>query len=149
MRKLTGALASLVASLVVGVLLALGLPPSASPALATGAAPGTPRLHREGRQLVDQYGRVVIVHGLNLVWKRPPYAPPDTPGGFTAADADWFRRYGFNGARIGMLWAGVTPTQPGVVDPAYFAQWDRVVSLLADRGVWMLFDQHQDMWNET
>ena len=49
----------------------------------------TPRLHREGRFLVDQYGRVVIVHGLNMVWKRAPYAPPDTAAGFTAKDAAW------------------------------------------------------------
>jgi endoglycosylceramidase len=134
----------LVAALLV---VAAGL--AAAPAHAETTDPAVPRLHREGGHLVDQYGRVVIVHGLNLVWKRPPYAPPDTPAGFTTADADWLKRYGFNGARIGMLWAGVTPNQPGVADPAYFAKWDRVVGLLADRGIWMQFDQHQDMWNET
>jgi endoglycosylceramidase len=116
---------------------------------ASAEDPAVPRLHREGRHLVDQYGRIVVVHGLNLVWKRAPYAPPDTPAGFTTADADWLRRYGFNGARLGILWAGVTPDQPGVADPAYFQKWDRVVGLLADRGIWMQFDQHQDMWNET
>ena len=110
---------------------------------------GVPRLHREGRHLVDQYGRIGVVHGLNLVWKRAPYAPPDTPAGFTTADADWLERYGFNGARLGILWAGVTPTQPGVADASYFQKWDRVVDLLAGRGIWMQFDQHQDMWHET
>jgi len=130
------------------VLLALVLSLVASPASADSSGP-VPRLHREGQHLVDQYGRVVIVHGLNLVWKRAPYAPPDTPAGFTAADADWLQRHGFNGARIGMLWAGVTPNQPGVADPAYFQKWDRVTGLLADRGIWMQFDQHQDMWHET
>lgn len=108
-----------------------------------------PQLHRDGRHLVDQHGRVVIVHGLNFVWKRAPYAPPDTPAGFTEADADWLERHGFNGARIGMLWAGVTPDQPGVADPAYFDSWDRVIDLMADRGIWMQLDQHQDMWHET
>ncbi|HEX2893986.1 MAG TPA: cellulase family glycosylhydrolase [Marmoricola sp.] len=131
--------------LVLTVLLAL----VAAPARAADPGPGVPRLHREGGHLVDQYGRTVIVHGLNLVWKRAPYAPPDTPGGFTTADADWLQRYGFNGARIGMLWAGVTPDRPDTADPAYFSKWDRVVNLLADRGIWMQFDQHQDMWHET
>jgi hypothetical protein len=116
---------------------------------ATADDSAVPRLHREGRHLVDQYGRIVVVHGLNLVWKRAPYAPPDTAAGFTTADADWLARYGFNGARLGVLWAGVTPNAPGVADPAYFQKWDRVVDLLADRGIWMQFDQHQDMWNET
>jgi hypothetical protein len=120
--------------------------------LTSGAAsadgPPVPRLQREGRNVVDQYGRIVIVHGLNMVWKSAPYAPPDTPAGFTAADADWLQQYGFNGARLGVLWAGVTPSAPGVADPSYFAKWDRVVNLLADRGIWMQFDAHQDQWNE-
>ena len=112
------------------------------------AADATPRLHRQGRFLVDQYGRVVIVHGLNIVWKRAPYAPPDTAAGFTAKDAAFFEKYGFNGARLGVLWAGVTPKQPGVADPAYFQRLDRVTGLLAKSQVWTLFDMHQDMWNE-
>jgi hypothetical protein len=112
------------------------------------ADPPTPRLQRDGRYLVDQYGRIVIVHGLNMVWKTAPYAPPDTAAGFTTADADWLKTYGFNGARLGILWAGVTPNASGVADPSYFAKWDRVTNLLAARGIWMQFDQHQDMWNE-
>ncbi len=140
MRKLT---AVLLASLV-GLTLA-----GTSTATATAEPDAIPRLHREGRFLVDQDGRIVVVHGVNLVWKRPPYAPPDTPAGFTAADADWLQTYGFNGARVGVLWAGVTPDQPGVADPSYFQKVDRVVGLLADRGIWTQLDQHQDMWHET
>src|ERR1700754_4774095 len=114
---------------------------------ANAATDSTPRLHREGRFLVDQYGRVVIVHGLNIVWKRAPYAPPDTAAGFTAKDAAFFKKYGFNGARLGVLWSGVTPTQPGVADPACFRRLDRVTGLLAKNQVWTLFDMHQDMWH--
>jgi hypothetical protein len=47
-----------------------------------------------------------------------------------------------------VLWAGVTPKQPGVADPAYFQRLDRVTGLLAKNQVWTLFDMHQDMWNE-
>jgi hypothetical protein len=141
MRKLTAVL--------VAAMLALTVAGTAAGSASAGSGDAVPRLHREGRHLVDQHGRIVIVHGLNLVWKRAPYAPPDTPAGFTTADADWLEAHGFNGARLGVLWAGVTPTQPGVADPAYFQKWDRVVDLLADRGIWMQFDQHQDMWHET
>ncbi|MFL6157543.1 MAG: cellulase family glycosylhydrolase [Marmoricola sp.] len=119
----------------------------ATPAHADGSA--TPRLHREGRSLVDQYGRQVIVHGFNFVWKSAPYAPPDTPNGFTAADAQWLYDHGFNGARLGILWAGVNPTAPGVADGTYFAKWQRVIDLMAGKGIWMQFDMHQDQWNEV
>lgn len=138
---------ALLAVLLVTVLVSPGTPPACA-TTARDRAATTPRLHRDGRFLVDQYGRVVIVHGLNIVYKRAPYAPPDTAAGFTARDAVFFKRYGFNGARLGVLWAGVSPTRPGVADPAYFAKLDRVTSLLARNQVWTLFDMHQDEWNE-
>src|SRR5215470_9625339 len=97
-----------VAALVVGS--ALLVAPSAA------AADDVPHLTRDGRWLVDQHGRIVLVHGQNLVWKRAPYVPPDSPGGFTAADAEWLAEYGFNGARIGTLWAGVSPDAHGKVN---------------------------------
>ncbi len=127
--------------------------PALAPALAAApaAAPDpepVPQLRREGRWLVDQYGRVVIVRGVNLVWKRAPYAPPDTAAGFTTEDADWLADHGFNGARLGTLWAGVTPKAPGVADTAYFERWQRVMDDLAERRIWMVMDFHQDQWNE-
>ncbi|MEZ0578601.1 cellulase family glycosylhydrolase [Nocardioides sp. MH1] len=108
-----------------------------------------PQLRRKGRWLVDQYGRVVIVHGFNLVWKRAPYAPPATAAGFTNADARWLKRYGFNGVRLGTLWAGITPERDGVGDETYRARWQRVMDLLAAQGIYMQLDAHQDMWHET
>ena len=143
------ALAALLAGLL-ALLLAGALPGSPATTAAADPAPADgPKLQRDGRYLVDEQGRLVIVHGLNFVWKKAPYAPPDTPNGFTSADADWLYEHGFNGARLGILWPGVNPTAPGVVDPAYFAKWDRVVDLMADKGIWMQFDMHQDMWHET
>ncbi len=98
---------------------------------------------------MDQYGRVVIVHGVNLVWKRAPYVPPDTANGFTEADAEWLADHGFNGARIGTLWAGIQPTGPNAVDTTYFDRWQRIMDDLAERGIWMQLDFHQDQWNEV
>jgi endoglycosylceramidase len=116
---------------------------------APAAPPDVPQLHKQGRWLVDQDGRVVIVHGMNLVWKRAPYVPPDSAAGFTEADAEWLADHGFNGARIGTLWAGVSPTSPNAVDATYLDRWQRVMDDLAERGIWMQFDFHQDQWNEV
>jgi cellulase (glycosyl hydrolase family 5)/glycosyl hydrolase family 5 len=107
-----------------------------------------PQLRREGRWLVDPQGRVVIVHGLNLVYKRKPYVPPNGPTGFTKRDASWLARHGFNAARVGTLWAGLTPTGPGQADPAYLDQWQRVLDLLARKRIWIQLDMHQDQWHE-
>ena len=101
-----------------------------------------PQLRREGRWLVDPQGRVVIVHGLNLVYKRKPYVPPDGPTGFTKRDAAWLARHGFNAARVGTLWAGLTPTAPGQADPAYLDRWQRVLDLLARKRIWIQLDMH-------
>jgi endoglycosylceramidase len=105
-------------------------------------------MRREGRWLVDPQGRVVIVHGLNVVYKRKPYVPPDGPTGFTRKDAAWLARHGFNAARVGTLWAGLTPQAPGQADPAYLDRWQRVLDLLARKRIWIQLDMHQDQWHE-
>jgi endoglycosylceramidase len=111
-------------------------------------APGvTPQLRREGRWMVDEKNRVVLLHGVNAVWKLAPYYPPNEPAGFTAADADWLRDHGFNTVRLGTIFAGVMPQQ-GQLDPAYLAGVDRVVQLLASRGIWVMLDFHQDLYSE-
>lgn len=108
-------------------------------------APGPAQLRRNGRWLTDPQGRVVLLHGVNMVWKNAPFVPPEAPEGFIEADADWLRDHGFNSARLGTLWVGISPDAPGQVDSAYLTAWDRVVQLLASRQIWMLFDFHQDM----
>ncbi|WP_162260990.1 MULTISPECIES: cellulase family glycosylhydrolase [unclassified Nocardioides] len=138
------------ALLVAAVLLAaLGLTATAASASAAPTDDDTPQLRKQGRWLVDEQGRVVIVHGFNLVWKLDPYVPPATAEGFTAADADWLEQHGFNGVRLGTLWAGITPDAPGVGDPSYRTGWQRVMDLLADKGIWMQLDMHQDQFHET
>ncbi len=133
----------------------LGLVPASVAAVPSGSPPSVgaerrepPQLRREGRWLVDPQGRVVIVHGLNLVYKRKPYVPPDGPAGFTRKDAAWLARHGFNAARVGTLWAGLTPSGPGQADPAYLDRWQRVLDLLARKRIWIQLDMHQDQWHE-
>ena len=141
-RNLAGSLAAL--GMTLGLLSACG--PSEPPATEARAGSGSaPQLRRDGRWLVDAHNRVVLLHGVNLVWKNAPFVPPDAAEGFTAADADFLAAHGFNTARIGTLWVGVSPHASGEVDVAYLEAWDRVVQLLAARRIWMLFDFHQDM----
>lgn len=104
-------------------------------------------LHPDGRWLKDAGGRVVIVHGLNGVWKTGTYYPPATDEGFIEADAAKIEELGFNGFRLGWIWKGLEPTQ-GADPTAYLDQIARVEGLLAAHGVYSLIDSHQDMYNE-
>ncbi|MEK6807075.1 MAG: cellulase family glycosylhydrolase [Pseudomonadota bacterium] len=121
--------------------------PSAGTTVRAETAGTVPQLRRDGRWMVDEKQRVVLLHGVNGVWKLAPYFPPEVAAGFVAADADWLRDHGFNTVRLGVIFAGVMPA-PGVIDSAYLDGVDRVVQLLASRGIWVMLDFHQDMYSE-
>jgi endoglycosylceramidase len=120
--------------------LALGL--CLAPAAA--AAPTAP-LSQHGRWVTDARGRVVVLHGVNMVYKRPPYHAAAT--GFDAQDARFLRREGFNTVRLGLIYAGVEPA-PGSYDAAYLEQVARSFRALARRHIFVMLDFHQDLYNE-
>src|SRR5215470_13950449 len=61
------------------------LAPLALPAAVNAAAGPTPPLSHAGRWITDAEGRVVILHGVNEVYKVDSYAPKDI--GFGGDDA--------------------------------------------------------------
>ncbi|HWV83919.1 MAG TPA: cellulase family glycosylhydrolase [Capillimicrobium sp.] len=121
----------------VAAVLALGAPPAL-------AAPAFP-LEGSGRWLVDAQGRTVILHGVNMVAKRPPYAPDAL--GFGADDARFLAANGFNTVRLGVIYAAVEP-QPGIYDDAYLDRIERTVDQLGREGIAVLLDFHQDLYSE-
>jgi endoglycosylceramidase len=86
-----------------------------------------------------------MLHGLNMVYKRPPYAP--SAAGFGADDAAFLSRNGFNVVRLGVIYAAVEPS-PGVYDDAYLSGIAATVRALDARGIYTLLDFHQDQYNE-
>ena len=97
---------------------------------------------------------------------------------FTAADARTLARMGFDMVRLGILWEGLEPGPRGVgpndprycaphrrgtrfgslgaaepYDPravhAYLARTDRIVELLANAGIRVVLDMHQDVWGSA
>jgi endoglycosylceramidase len=116
---------------------------AAAPAAAL-AAPSAP-LSQRGRWVTDARGRVVVLHGVNMVYKRPPYAP--SAAGFDAPDARFLRRAGFDTVRLGVIYKAVEPS-PGHYDDAYLANIAKTVKLLSSQGIFTLLDFHQDLYNE-
>jgi len=141
--------------------------PGAPPGLLRGtiSAPGGP-------DLVDSYGRVVVLHGVNAVYKRTPYTlevGSGRPWSFSAADAATIARLGFDVVRLGILWSGIEPGHGGINNPAvcrrgvpgnphemdvavadsYLARVQRVVHLLGEYHIYTLLDMHQDVFSSV
>ena len=102
-------------------------------------------LSHAGRWITDARGRVVIVHGTNMVYKLAPYYPQAV--GFGDADAALLQRLGFNVVRVGVIWKALEP-RPGIYDDSYLAHIASTVATLARHGIVSLLDFHQDMYNE-
>jgi len=121
----------------------------ATPALA--AAPG---YRIDSSFIRDRWGRAVFFHGVNAVWKLPPYYPPSTLFGepeatsyFDPRDADFLAANGLNSVRLGVLFAGVELVR-GTFAGGYLDHVEQIVDLLRRRGVTVLLDFHQDLYNE-
>jgi endoglycosylceramidase len=112
---------------------------------ATARAAPTLPLNHAGRWITDARGRVVILHGINMVYKIPPFYPSAV--GFGDDDAVFLARIGFNVVRVGVLWEALEP-RPGVYDQSYLAHLQQTVTTLARHGIVSLLDFHQDQYNE-
>jgi endoglycosylceramidase len=113
-------------------------------ATSASAAPKLPLGHA-GRWITDAKGRVVVMHGANLVYKVAPFYPAAGP--FGASDAAFLRSLGFNAVRVGVLWEALEP-QPGVYDDRYLNRIANTVDVLRRHGIVSLLDFHQDQYNE-
>lgn len=96
---------------------------------------------KDGR-FVDASGRHVMLHGVNVDKKSPPYFTEDREEGY-ARMASW----GFNCIRLAIFWAALEP-QCGVYDEKYLAALDERIAWARASGMWVLVDLHQDLWGE-
>lgn len=97
---------------------------------------------RVGRWLIDEQGRVVVMHGVNLVQKTSPFYASN----IDVQDARFLADEGFNVAREGVIWEGLEP-QPGAYDERYIDKLAALNALLARYGIRTLLDMHQDSWS--
>ncbi|QZH69349.1 cellulase family glycosylhydrolase [Mycolicibacterium farcinogenes] len=106
--------------------------------------PGTGKLTTTGTWFTNSDGQVVLMHGVNVVYKLPPYDP--SAMGFSDDDAQFLADNGFNVVRLGINWAAVEP-EPGVIDTAYLAGIEQTVQTLSDHGIYTFIDMHQDLYS--
>lgn len=105
----------------------------------------------ESQHFVDEYGRVRIFHGVNVVYKIPPFIPDlnkfDPQNSLTDDDLTNLQKWGFNVIRLYTAWMGVNPTSPGQVDQSYLDQLSQAVQMMENKGIYALLDCHQDVFS--
>jgi endoglycosylceramidase len=158
-----------VLSFCAGTAAAAGLP---APDPATG--PVGPLRAPGGPALVDRYGRTVLLHGVDLVYKIAPFEVVVRGKGrnvLTQTEAARMASLGFDVVRLGVIWKGLEPGTDPINDPAictpgkprasgsgqfdarvfdaYVDRLQATVALLARYGISSLIDMHQDVDNEV
>ena len=143
---------------------------SADPA--TG--PVAPITSPGGPFLYDRYGRVVLMHGVDLVYKIPPYEIEVSGTGknvLTTAEVKKMASLGFDVVRLGIIWKGLEPGTDPIDDPsictsgkpgssgagqfdaatydAYIKRLDATIAMLAKYGIYSLLDMHQDVYSDV
>ena len=107
------------------------------------------RVKPSNGQFVDEYGRTRIFHGLNVVYKQPPFVPNssawDPYTSFSERDAQDLRRWGFNLIRLGVPWAGTFPASEVEPDEGYLDAIERIVQLCHAEGIYVVVDMHSDV----
>jgi endoglycosylceramidase len=149
--------------------------PAAIPAVANAATgPVGPLRSPGGAFLEDRFGRVVLLHGADLVYKVPPYevvVNGSGPNVLTVPEVQNMAAQGFDVVRLGIIWKGLEPGTAPINDPAicapghprasgpaqfdaavfdaYVQRLDATIALLGSYGIYSLIDMHQDVYNEV
>lgn len=99
----------------------------------------------KGEWFVDEDGRVVLFHGINVVQKGFPWLPiyghRNLKNESLLMD---LKSWGFNTVRLGFMWSGLYP-QKNVLNQTYVDEMMEIINLLDKYGLWVIIDMHQDM----
>eukprot|EP01105_Mastigella_eilhardi_P009124 TRINITY_DN216_c0_g1_i1.p1 TRINITY_DN216_c0_g1~~TRINITY_DN216_c0_g1_i1.p1 ORF type:complete len:511 (+),score=116.74 TRINITY_DN216_c0_g1_i1:17-1549(+) len=109
------------------------------------------KVNPDTQRFVDEYGRTIIFHGVNAVYKEPPYYPNtdvfDPQLSLTDEDMQHMEEWGVNAVRLGVMWPGVAPSK-GQVDSSYLAKMKSIAQQLATHNIYTLVDFHQDLLSD-
>ena len=112
---------------------------------------GIVRVNPETMRLIDQFGREVYFHGVNVVYKVPPYVPWthtfNPIHSFTEEDMKILSELGLNVIRLGIIWAGAEPTQ-GQYNETYYNTLRYIIETAYKYNIYTFLDMHQDVLSE-
>jgi endoglycosylceramidase len=91
----------------------------------------------------DEYGRQVILNGINVVNKNKD------DNYLYKGGSEFYKllkQQGFNCIRLGVIWDGVEP-QPGIYNEAYLKELDKRIAWAAENDLFVVLDMHQDLYS--
>ena len=97
----------------------------------------------KGQNFIDPQGRVLTLHGVNVVNKDPKTG---YLGHITNEEIALFKTWGFNVVRLGIIWDGLEP-EPGVYNQDYLRGIDEMIQWATDNGLYVFLDMHQDLYS--
>ena len=96
------------------------------------------KMNPDTRMFVDDYGRTVLFHGVNVVVKQPPYIPItvgfDPQQSLSALDIANLTTWGFNFVRLGVMWEAVE-TSLDVYNMTYLQEINDLINQLGEAGI--------------
>ena len=125
-------------------------------------------IHANGTVFVDDFGRRVLLRGVNLAGSsKVPFSPPGATyireGFFNHREVSFvgrpfpldqadehlerLREWGFNFLRLLVTWEAIEHAGPGVYDLEYLDYLVEVVKKASQYGFNLFIDPHQDVWS--
>eukprot|EP00761_Pharyngomonas_kirbyi_P010417 gb/GECH01010437.1/.p1 GENE.gb/GECH01010437.1/~~gb/GECH01010437.1/.p1 ORF type:complete len:543 (+),score=93.68 gb/GECH01010437.1/:1-1629(+) len=102
------------------------------------------------QHIIDEYGRVRIFHGVNAIYKVPPYYPQlegfDPSRSLSPSDIAHLEEWGFNVVRLYVGWDAVEPER-GHYNTTYLSVLNGLINRMGDAGIVTLLDAHQDLFS--
>ncbi|CAD8101706.1 unnamed protein product [Paramecium primaurelia] len=106
-------------------------------------------INKQGN-FVDDDGTIRIFHGLNIVYKPPPYYPImdhfDVMTSFSDLDCQLITSLGFNIIRLHVAFEAGMPNK-GILNDEYILHIREIVRLAAKYDIYVILDAHQDLLN--
>ena len=88
-------------------------------------------VHIDNQRFEDRFGRHLLLHGVNVVYKVPPYLPDtdkfDGDTSLTEQDMEDLAAWGINFVRLGVMWEAVE-REEGVYDLDYLKRVDTLIT---------------------
>ena len=111
-----------------------------------GTSLGFIKVDPKTQNFVDDNGRSIIFHGVNVVYKPSPMYPPilapasafDPWVSFTETDMNNLKNWGFNSVRLYVSWKAVQPTREGPYNYQYLNTIKGIIQNMKKYGLYAL-----------